>query len=155
MAGHPTVSGLPDYAKTPEGYARFAAETSAGSTFATTIALLIVTTIVVGLRLLSRRIARLGFWWDDYITVLAWAMAVVVSMEGIVLPLLGLGHHTVTILPLLEREQRVGEHDRYPSLHLLVWDQSADCSFLHPNRHDTSWRSSTSRSWASSSSVCC
>ncbi|KAI4187695.1 MAG: hypothetical protein L6R41_002641 [Letrouitia leprolyta] len=35
-------------------------------------AILVITTLSVALRLLSRKLARAGFWWDDYFAVIAW-----------------------------------------------------------------------------------
>ncbi|KAL8858723.1 MAG: hypothetical protein Q9178_004811 [Gyalolechia marmorata] len=49
---------------------------------------IVLTTIVVVLRLLSRKLARAGFWWDDHFSVIAW----VFSTFGCVLLLIELQH---------------------------------------------------------------
>ncbi|KAL8977121.1 MAG: hypothetical protein Q9205_007013, partial [Flavoplaca limonia] len=38
-------------------------------------AFIVLTTIVVVLRLLSRKLAHAGFWWDDHFSVIAWAFS--------------------------------------------------------------------------------
>ncbi|KAL9003497.1 MAG: hypothetical protein Q9188_003638 [Gyalolechia gomerana] len=52
-------------------------------------AIVVITTIVVALRLLSRRVARAGFWWDDYLSV----FALVASILGFKALDYGYGRH--------------------------------------------------------------
>ncbi|CAL8579308.1 hypothetical protein XPA_005058 [Xanthoria parietina] len=51
-------------------------------------AFIVLTTITVVLRLLSRKLAHAGFWWDDHFSVIAWAF----STFGCVLLLIELQH---------------------------------------------------------------
>ncbi|KAL8645707.1 MAG: hypothetical protein Q9226_007179 [Calogaya cf. arnoldii] len=38
-------------------------------------AFIVLTTVIVALRLLSRKLAYAGFWWDDHFAVIAWAFS--------------------------------------------------------------------------------
>ncbi|KAL8904400.1 MAG: hypothetical protein Q9207_003296 [Kuettlingeria erythrocarpa] len=48
-----------------------------GRIIATSVALIVLTTAFVSLRLLSRRLSRAGFWWDDFYAVIALVFCVV------------------------------------------------------------------------------
>ena len=50
----------------------------------TDITLIVVTTIFISLRLVSRRVSGAGFWWDDILVVLAWLASILLPITGLV-----------------------------------------------------------------------
>ena len=57
-----------------------------------------VATIVVILRLWCRRLARLPFWWDDFVIVIALILAYGATVLGTLTTAYGMGHHVVTVI---------------------------------------------------------
>lgn len=49
------------------------------------VAIIVITITSVGLRLLSRKLSRAGFWWDDYLTI----VALIFSAVGVLIWLIG------------------------------------------------------------------
>ncbi|KAI9852707.1 MAG: hypothetical protein M1838_005902 [Thelocarpon superellum] len=72
-------------------------ESRQGSLMAVNISMVIISTAAVALRLLARRLARVGLSWDDYIILAAQALAY--ACFGVLIPpiQLGLGKHTFSI----------------------------------------------------------
>ncbi|KAL9055066.1 MAG: hypothetical protein Q9206_003284 [Seirophora lacunosa] len=59
-----------------------------GRIIASLTAILVITTVTVALRILSRHLARAGFWWDDHLAIIAWA----VNLSSFILWFIGPSH---------------------------------------------------------------
>ena len=58
------------------------------------VTLIVITTIFTSLRLCSRRVSDAGFWWDDFLIVLAWLASILVPICGLVtIRISGYGKH--------------------------------------------------------------
>lgn len=64
-----------------------------GRIIASLTSIIVVTTVIVALRLLSRKVARAGFWWDDYIAIVAWAFALIACVLWLKALDYGFGRH--------------------------------------------------------------
>ncbi|KAF6235933.1 hypothetical protein HO173_006129 [Letharia columbiana] len=66
---------------------------------ASNIAFIIIPTVFVVLRLVSRKISRAGYWWDDLLIVLALLLSYVLPILNLISIPRGFGRH-IWILPL-------------------------------------------------------
>ncbi|KAL8847939.1 MAG: hypothetical protein Q9221_007004 [Calogaya cf. arnoldii] len=56
-------------------------------------AFIVLTTVIVALRLLSRKLAHAGFWWDDHFAVIAWAFSTMCCVLLLIQLERGYGRH--------------------------------------------------------------
>ncbi|KAL8890628.1 MAG: hypothetical protein Q9192_005843 [Flavoplaca navasiana] len=64
-----------------------------GRIIGSSTAFIVLTTVVVVLRLLSRKLAHAGFWWDDHFSVVAWAFSTLVCILLLIQLKNGYGRH--------------------------------------------------------------
>lgn len=57
------------------------------------IALIPAAIVAVILRFVSRRVARMRIWWDDYLTMVALAFAIALNVDLLMATFHGLGQH--------------------------------------------------------------
>lgn len=58
------------------------------------VALIVIATIFVSLRLCSRRVSGAGVWWDDFLVVLAWLASILIPTCGLIaVRISGYGKH--------------------------------------------------------------
>ncbi|KAL8958011.1 MAG: hypothetical protein Q9183_005920, partial [Haloplaca sp. 2 TL-2023] len=55
--------------------------------------MIILTTVFTALRLVSRKLARAGLWWDDHLAVIAWISSLVPCILWFIALRYGYGRH--------------------------------------------------------------
>ncbi|KAI1050709.1 hypothetical protein LB507_009298 [Fusarium sp. FIESC RH6] len=57
----------------------------------------VIATVFIGLRLMSRKITRVGLWWDDYAAIACYFCAIIWAVQTPIWILNGLGKHAIDI----------------------------------------------------------
>ncbi|KAI9672329.1 MAG: hypothetical protein M1817_003351 [Caeruleum heppii] len=86
---------LPPEMLTPE----YVNESRQGTIVSATIATAVLAHIAVALRLISRKLVKAPFWWDDYAMIVALGLAESSLIYGLVSVKHGLGKHVTTLPP--------------------------------------------------------